>query len=332
MPNLYSPNMKIVGMMKVFNEDDIISETIENLINQKIDLVILDNGSTDRTYEICQEYERKGHVKLIQSFENPFESFLIFRILYDLTLTLSPDWIIRVDADEFFESGQNNLSLRDGICMVDEEGYNLIQFNRFDFFMTDDDNDSEKSIKNRLKYYSYQNDHLYRAWKFIPGILGGEGGHVPIFPKGVQYKIFPKKFAHRHYPYRSKFQAEKKVKAIEERILSLPQNTPTTERFQKVLQHNFSERVDHMLLTKYHEDNHWCLERKYTPFVIPNQPKREDIFSSNGFLLKGYPDRKALQIVLQKRKDQIKELERENANLKERNQKLEESNQKIKKL
>jgi len=228
--------MKIVGMMTVYNEDDVISEVIENLINQKIDLVILDNGSTDRTYEICQAYERKGHVKLIQSLENVAESFLINRILYDLTLTLSPDWIIKVDADEFFESGQNNLSLRDGIRRVNEEGYNIIQFNRFDFFMTDNDNDSDKSIKNKLKYYSYQNDHQYRTWKFIPGILGGEGGHVPTFPKRVQYKIFPKKFVQRHYPFRSTYQAEQKVKSRVEKIVNV---SGGTRRFKRILQQKF---------------------------------------------------------------------------------------------
>jgi len=185
--------------------------------------------------------------------------------------------------------------------------------------MTDDDSDSDKSIKNKLKYYSYQNDHQYRAWKFIPGILGGEGGHVPTFPKRVQYKIFPKKFVQRHYPFRSTYQAEQKVKSRIEKIVNV---SGGTRRFKKIHQQNFSERVDHKLLTKYHEDNHWCLERKYAPFILPDQPKREDIFSNDGFLLKEYRDTKTLQILLKQKNEKIKELRKKILNLKREKPKI----------
>jgi len=95
---------------------------------------------------------------------------------------------------------------------------------------------------------------------------------------------------------------------------------------------NFFERVDHKLLTKYHEDNHWCLERKYAPFILPDQSKREDIFSSDGFLLKEYRDTKTLQILLKQKNKKMKELRKKILNLKREKPKLKESNQKIKKL
>jgi len=46
--------MKIVCMLPVFNNVDFIEEVIEHLLLQKLELVILDDGSTDGTYEICK--------------------------------------------------------------------------------------------------------------------------------------------------------------------------------------------------------------------------------------------------------------------------------------
>jgi len=51
-----------------------------------------------------------------------------------MALEYSPDWVVKNDSDEFLESGISNMTLRDAIKQVDQEGYNLIQFDRFDFF------------------------------------------------------------------------------------------------------------------------------------------------------------------------------------------------------
>ena len=111
-----------------------------------------------------------------------------------MALEYSPDWVVKNDSDEFLESGISNMTLRDAIKQVDQEGYNLIQFDRFDFFMTDDDNESANSIKEKFRYYSYQGDFTYRAWKYFPGIRNEDvAGHYPIFPDGHKYKIWPKK-------------------------------------------------------------------------------------------------------------------------------------------
>ena len=83
-----------------------------------------------------------------------------------------------------------DFKLKEAISKADNEGYNLIQFDRFDFFMTDNDNESAKEIRKKLTYYSYQDDFVYRAWKYFPGIIANYmSGHYPIFPVGHQYKI-----------------------------------------------------------------------------------------------------------------------------------------------
>jgi len=122
--------MKILGMIPVYNDEDIIEELIEYYIDQGLELVILDNGSTDNTFEICQKYVGKG---VLQIHQYKTETYVyewenILRILYDMALFHSPDWVIRSDSDEFLESGTSNLTLKEAIEKLDSEEFNLIQF------------------------------------------------------------------------------------------------------------------------------------------------------------------------------------------------------------
>lgn len=272
-------------MLPVFNEEDIIQEVIEHLTSQEIPLVVLDNGSTDETYEICKKFLGKGILKLEQFKSQSYKWDQILRILYDMALTQDPDWVIRSDSDEILETGIKNMTLKEGITQVDKAGYNLIQFNGFEFFMTNEDNESEKSVRNRMKYYSCQGDYFYRAWKYFPGIrIGDTMGHYPIYPDSYKYKISPQKSVLRHYPFRSKKQAEKKMHS---RIRG--REKPTSEfaldqHEKNVLNQDFSSKIDSKLLTKYNEDGKWEYKIKFCPFMHPNLPHKEDLFTDNGQL------------------------------------------------
>jgi glycosyltransferase involved in cell wall biosynthesis len=277
-------------MVPTFNDEDIIEEVISHLISQGLELVVLDNGSTDKTYEICKKFEDNGIVELRQyhsSSTRVHDLPIMFGMLYDMALTHSPDWVIRSDSDEILESGQRNQTLKQAIINADSDGYNLIQFDRFDFFMTDDDDENANSLKEKLKYYSHYGDFIYRAWKYYPGIsVSDAGGHYPIFPDGIKYQIAKKKFVLRHYPLRSKKQTEKK---LEDRMKGINENNKNNEELQeninkiKILS---PEKVDHNLLTRYENEQEWNYELKYCPLLKDPPPKRDQIFSKDGFLLR----------------------------------------------
>jgi len=262
-------------MIPTFNDEDIIAQVIENMIFQGTFPVVLDNGSTDNTFNICKEFSDRGEIKLSRFSSESFNMDSILEISYDMALTEKPDWIVLCAPDELLESGLNNSKLAEAISQSDSEGYNLIQFNRFDFFMSDDDNKSAKTIREKLTYYSYQDDFLYRAWKFIPGIRLLEGGHYPYFPEGQKYNICPRKFVMRHYSFRSKEQAEKKMKdRISRKIGKNKSNEGLDQHLKNALNREFTKSVDHSLLTKYNEDNQWNLERKYVPYVVKHPKKK----------------------------------------------------------
>ena len=272
-------------MLSVYNDGDIIKEVIEHLLTQNLELVVLDNGSTDGSFEICRKFQDKGILQLKQFQTETYNQFLVYRMLYDMTIAHNPDWVVKIDSDEFLESGISKMNLKDAIIQVDKEGYNLIQFDRFDFFMTDDDKKNSDSIKNKLRYYSCQGDFLYRSWKYIPGITLGTNGHYPVFPGGTGYKIYSKKFVLRHYSFRSKEQAKKKISG-RLRGINLKQDKKEANRLlgKSNLNTDFSKTFDHHLLSKYEEDGNWNHEIKLIPYANPKPPKREDIFTNEGKL------------------------------------------------
>ncbi len=60
-------------VMPAYNAERFIRETIDSILNQtyrKIELVIVDDGSTDNTYKICEEYARQHNNIRILSHEH----------------------------------------------------------------------------------------------------------------------------------------------------------------------------------------------------------------------------------------------------------------------
>jgi len=290
--------MKVIGMLSVYNDEDIIEEVLENLISQGLELVVLDNGSTDNTYKICEKFLGRGicDLKKFVTSTFVFQWDVLLRMLYDMAIAQSPDWVLRSDSDEFFESNSDK-NLKEAIEKVDSEGFNLIQFDRFDFFMTDDDNESAKSIKGKLTYYSCHGDYIYRAWKYFPGIqMGYAGGHYPIFPEGLAYKIYPKKFVMRHYKFRSKEQAEKKMSGTlrgtdmkQDRISkdnkkNIETKTGLNKHLKNIVKQDFVKKIDHGLLTKYNESGNWDYKIKYHPYMDEIPLRKEEIFTEDGKL------------------------------------------------
>jgi glycosyltransferase involved in cell wall biosynthesis len=295
--------MKVIGMMPAYNEEDIIEETIQHNLSQGLELIVLDNGSTDNTFNICKRFVDR--IKLIQMKTSKFNINSLRRALYDMAIMSSPDWVIFIDADEFLQSKDKGRTLRDEIEEADSKGYNLIQFDRFDFFMTDDDN-TLPSARQRLRYYSYHGDFLYRAWKFSPGITVEEG-HYPVFPEYIYYNISPKKLLLLHYPYRTVEQAQK-------RLMSRLERTAGTDEIAVVGSAHYRRAAEfpslvfnHHKLNKYEDDGNWNYEMKFIPIANPNPPKKEDLFSEEG-TLKQFRSRAELQTTIKKQRRKIYEL------------------------
>jgi len=273
--------LKIVGMIPVFNEVDIVRQVLGHLIEQGIELVIIDNGSTDGSYEVCSEFEGVGVAKLKRISTERFEIAFLLKSLHDMALELEPDWILLCSADEFPESPYRGMTLKEAVELEAERGYNLIPFNNFEFYPTEEDEGStEPDVRKRLRYYTWHDDYQFRCWKNYPEMTVNEyGGHRPKFPPRVEVKVSPNKFVLRHYKIRSFEHGMRKV--FDER---LPRYPPVARRMGWHTHYDNLKRdksyfvVDSKKLTKYNEDGNWNLTKTFdTTFGTWNPPSAAQI-------------------------------------------------------
>jgi len=89
---------KIVAIYRIKNEERWIAKSIESVLDICSEIVILDDGSTDKTLEICSNYDK---VVDICSQENlPFDETRDRNLLLKMALKRKPDIILSMDGDE----------------------------------------------------------------------------------------------------------------------------------------------------------------------------------------------------------------------------------------
>jgi len=91
----------IVATLWIRNEEDIIAQTLDHHIRQGVDVfIITDNGSTDKTKEIVSSYPQ---VKiLLENNKLTHDQELGVTKMAKIACKFDPDWIIHIDADEFW--------------------------------------------------------------------------------------------------------------------------------------------------------------------------------------------------------------------------------------
>jgi len=253
-------------MIPVYNESDIIESVVRHLISQGVDLVILDNGSTDGTYEICSRFLGHGVLSIEKLITEHFNFDLLEQQLYQQVLNRDADWALLSGADEFLESPYPHVTLEKAIESDDQKGYNLIQFNNFEFWPTEQDYAShEPDAKKRIKYYTWNDDMQFRCWKIIPNIrVTGTTGHYPQFPEGHKVRIPHTKYILRHYRVRSYEQGVRKIF-----IDRLPRYPEEDRKKGLHVQYDKFERdpkffiINSKNLTLYQENAKWNLKKTF---------------------------------------------------------------------
>ncbi len=210
---------RVIALMSSFNEEDVIVPVIEQLHREGVDAYLIDNWSTDGTYEKALALRGRGLVGL-ERFPpgGPSATFDWENLLKrkeELCRELKADWFIHHDADEIHESPWKGACLRDAVYWVDQQGYNAIDLTMLVFPPIDDSYRSGSSLAAHFRYCEFDPMPrgavpLVRAWKAVGGgaVLTRSGGHSAEFPGR---RVYPYKFLLRHYPIRSQLHGEKKV-------------------------------------------------------------------------------------------------------------------------
>lgn len=96
--------MKIHGLFLVKNESDILQETIYAALDWCDYIYVLDNGSTDGTWELVKELA-KQHMQIVPYKQDDVIYIMALRadIFNAFRSNAGPqDWWCRMDADEFY--------------------------------------------------------------------------------------------------------------------------------------------------------------------------------------------------------------------------------------
>jgi glycosyltransferase involved in cell wall biosynthesis len=200
--------MRVVALLAVRNEEYYLERCLKHLFEQGVQTCLIDNGSTDRTLKIAENWLNKGVFRIDHyPFHGTFEWEKLLRFKEKLSDEIDADWFIHHDADEIREAPMGFDTLVEGIKKVGKEGYNAINSDEFVFVPTSEDESFEKKdYVDGMKYYYYfkpKELHRVNIWKNtgVPIDLASSGGHRVKFS---DRQIYPQNFILRHYLLLSK--------------------------------------------------------------------------------------------------------------------------------
>jgi glycosyltransferase involved in cell wall biosynthesis len=213
---LEKPKRRVTALaiVPVFNERDVVRSTVMHLLGQGFQVHVIDNWSSDGSFEIIKNLARKEESLTFEVFpqnepsEGSWKSLLerIEQIAHEST----SDWVVRVDADEELQSFKSGLPVLDALSLVDSLGFDKVNFTVLHFRPVQTGILGRRDWRN---YFEFAKGDVYgkiqRAWKnsgVYPEVQSS-GGHVV----SSHTQLFPFNFIIRHYPLRSRAQARKKV-------------------------------------------------------------------------------------------------------------------------
>lgn len=199
--------MRVVAIIMVRNGEQYVNGCLSHLQDQGIDAAVLDHGSTDNTYDLCQSWLGQG-ICYLQKI--PYQGY--FSLAEQLNLKrqvleeLEPDWSIHQDIDECLESPVDFESLVDWIRYADANNFNALNFEELVFIPYVDPDDS---FYNSRYYYYFKPAELrlMRCWKNSADLSNtASGGHTL---KGHR-QLYPESGYLRHYIFTSQEHAYNK--------------------------------------------------------------------------------------------------------------------------
>src|SRR5258708_5594185 len=126
--------LRIVAIICARNEELHIASTLSGLIAQRIEVVLIDHGSTDATRAGAAAYLGRGLLGIQNLARTGVLALAAQLEAHARIITqLDCDWVIHVDADEWLQAPFDADDLRVAIEQADTHGYNCLNFEEFVF-------------------------------------------------------------------------------------------------------------------------------------------------------------------------------------------------------
>lgn len=196
--------MNIVAIIAVRNELVYLREVIPYLDGERIEVIILDNDSTDGTLEALSRaaYPNVRRVERLP-FNGTFDLTAQLEAKARLAARIEVDWIIHQDADEILQSPTEWGGLRRSIESADANGFNVMNFN--ELVMLPSDPAVDDFLHNNSRYYFFEPRplRLMRAWKKSAGLANIRSGGHALGADGADVVVSPMRMLLKHFIVRS---------------------------------------------------------------------------------------------------------------------------------
>lgn len=202
--------MKIFAIMLVKNEADIVKSVILDAKKWAYRIFIMDNGSTDGTWEIVQSLADSTVVPWKQDFR-PYSNGLRADVFNHFRNEAENGdwWCFKLDADEFYYDNP-----RDFLAEVPEK-YSLVAKKSLDYVITKEDVENYNFIgifeedKSHIEYFKnscWSEPRFFRYRKSLKWNFEATS-HYPKYA-GL---LFPKLILVKHYQFRSPKQMQARL-------------------------------------------------------------------------------------------------------------------------
>ena len=193
--------MRCLAILCVRNERFYVARSIDHLIEQDIEVVVIDNQSTDGTADIVRSYLGRGvHELRTLAFEGEYSLRRQLDAKAEVVRDFAPDWALHLDADELPQSVDPQLTLYGELAAAAGEGFTCVNFDEFVFVpAAGEDHQGDDYVRAMRRYYFFEPRprRLMRAWRPDCGVAGLEdGGH---HAGGPGLRVMPRNLPLRHY-------------------------------------------------------------------------------------------------------------------------------------
>jgi hypothetical protein len=199
--------MRFQGLMLLRDEEDIITQNFDHLLTWIDTLYVLDLGSTDRTWEIVNDYARRDP-RIVPYMRRPIiYNDNLRSVLFDhFRDRFSPgDWVMKIDADEFYHVPPPQF-VRERVRMGETAVYLLWYYFRltkgevdaYETGQVNEADDRKRPIAERRRFYQMAKYSEPRLFKYRRAMQWPETTSFPYNAGFVARERIPI----RHYPHR----------------------------------------------------------------------------------------------------------------------------------
>lgn len=126
-----SGNRITLSMIVKNEESRYLKQVLQSLCEHIDEAVIIDDGSTDNTIQICKDIFKDITLHIIQNNKPMFHNeFSLRQIQWNETIKTNPDWILNLDADEILE--ENFWEKKQ--TLIDDSCYDIYAFRLYDMW------------------------------------------------------------------------------------------------------------------------------------------------------------------------------------------------------